>query len=135
MRRESGFIAVTSAIIISVLLLAITLGISLSGFFARFNVLDSESKERSVALAEACVNTAILDIASGTIPVSFPTPEITVDNIYPNDKCTIYSINVGLPSPGKTTIKTRANPNQAYTNLRVVIDSSNFGVISWDECS
>ena len=131
--RQSGFIALTSAIIISALLLAITLTIIFSAYFARFNVLDSESKERSIGLAEACADTAVLDVIENTIPGSFPTSEINVGTAYPNDKCIIYDIVTDSPAVGKTTIKTQASPNKAFTNLQIVIDSNDFTVQSWEE--
>ncbi len=86
-----------------------------------------------MGLAEACVDTAILDIAKDTIPASFPTSEITVDTIYPNDTCIIYAINQNSPTTGQTTIKTQAYPNKAFTNLIVVIDNNDFTIKSWQE--
>ena len=38
--------------------------LSFSGFFSRFNILDAENKEISSGLAEACVDSAIVKIAS-----------------------------------------------------------------------
>ena len=134
---QRGFIALMSAIVISILLLAITLSLGFSGFFARFNILDSESKERSSALAEACVDSAILKISQD---INYaPTPafnfitqtggeSIDVDS----SKCTIVSVDT---SGIKKAIKTQAFINKAYTNLRVLIDTTSFTITSFDECS
>ncbi len=118
--------ALMSAIIIATILLAITLGLGFSGFFTRLNILDSESKERSAALAEACVDAAILDSAN---------------NLYQSNKtvsvgkdiCTIISSqNTG----GQTLIKTQAIINGSYTNLKVIATNTTaFKIISWDECA
>jgi hypothetical protein len=118
LQSEQGFIALISAILISVLLLAITLTISFSGYFARFNVLDSESKERSSALAEGCADTAILDLSlSQNLPRA-----VTIGS----DTCTIVQETPSLP------IKTQASVNKAWTNLQVTVDAD-YNVVSWEE--
>ena len=126
---EHGFIALTSAIVISFLLLAITVSLGFSSFFGRFDILDSESKERSTALAEACVDQAILDSASGTY--------YSTDNIVNvgSDTCTIKLSQLDSPIVGQTIVKTQAKLNKSYTNLKVIVDSSSFDIISWEECA
>ena len=125
---QSGYIALMSAIIISVLLLAITVSLGFSGFFVRLNIVDSESKERSSALAEACADQAILNFTQGS------SVAVTDFLVGPDasDKCNIISVT---SNGNQTTIKTQAYPNKAYTNLKVVIDSNDFSIISWDECT
>ena len=44
-RRNKGFIALISAIVISVILLLIAANLSLTSFYGRSNILDSELKE------------------------------------------------------------------------------------------
>lgn len=128
--HESGFIALMSAIVISVLLLAITLTLGLIGFFGRFNVFDSESKQRSSGLAEACADKAILETSKGAYSTN------KVINVGPTsaDSCTIISATKNQPSVGQSLIKTQAVINKAYTNLKIIVDSKTFTVQSWDEC-
>ena len=128
--NQDGFIALTSVIIISAILLILVAVVSTAGFFTRFNVLDYENKTISSALAEACVETALVNLAADptNYPASIPVPagkQITVDS---TKTCRICSVSA-------TTIKTRAAYNKAYTNLTVVgnLDASNFNVTSWDE--
>ena len=114
-----------SAVVISILLLSITVGLGFSGFFGRFNILDSESKERSLALAEACGDTAIVNIAMD--PDYDPDDDlVAVDS----DFCTIISVSpfVGI----EKTIKTQACVNKSTTNLEIKINKT-FGVTSWKE--
>ena len=134
---QRGFIAITSAIIISVLLLAITLAITFSAYFARFNVLDSESKERSVGLAEACGDTAILKYSEDNSYVPSPVFNFITqtggESVNVNsDQCTIASVDT---SGSQKIIKTQAYINKSYTNLRIGIDSTDFTIKSWDECT
>lgn len=128
-KLEQGYIALVSAIVISFLLITITVSLGLSGFFGRFDILDSESKERSSALTEACIDTAILKLAEN-INYSL-TPD---DHAIPveGDTCNIVSIS---PNPTRTfpiTIQTQACINKSVTNLSVIIDS-NFDITSWEE--
>lgn len=112
-KNRDGFIAVTSAVVIGILLLSITLSLSLTGFFAQFNILDAEYKERSRSLAQACAGTALLKLAANpsyTGPETIPVGTFT---------CDIVSV---VPNSGKFTIKTRASypagaAEQAVTNL------------------
>ena len=124
--KQDGFIALMSAIIISVLLLAIVLSLGFSGFFARFNVLDSESKERSVALAEACGDTAIYNFAQG----STFTGVVTVGS----ETCNIISVQDNAPVAGKALIKTQKIVNKAATDLKIQIDDTALTIDSWEEC-
>jgi len=125
-KLEHGFIALTSAIIISFLLITITLSLGLSSFLGRFDILDSESKEKSLALAEACANQAILDSSYSTF---YSSPLIVSVN---SDNCTIISSE---NSGDQIIIKTQAVVNESFTNLKVIIDSGSFSIISWKECA
>jgi hypothetical protein len=121
MNPREGFIALISAVIISALLLVITFTLGFSGFFARFNTLNIEFKKQSVALAEGCVDSALMKIASG---VAIPTPQtVTVGS----KTCTIYSVNQGA----QNTIQTQAIYQGVFTNLKVVTDNATNDVILW----
>lgn len=61
---NNGFIALMSAVIISAVLLLVVISGGLTGFFSRSNVLDSELKSRSRAVADACLEQALLLIAN-----------------------------------------------------------------------
>ena len=60
--KQNGYIAVMSAVIISVLLLSIVAALSFSTYFTRFNIFDSFTKERSRSLAESCADYALLKL-------------------------------------------------------------------------
>jgi len=132
-KRNKGFVALMSAIIISVILLLIITNLSLTAFYSRSDVLDSELKDRSSALAEACVDTAILKLVNNSnySPVNECVP---VGDICPNTNpnaniCTIVSVDSG------NHIKTQAKFNNSYTNFRIVVDANTFAVQSWEECA
>lgn len=122
--KNSGYIALISSIIISILLLGITLAISSTGYFSRFDILKTEFKKRSSALAEACVDTALLKLAQNQ---SYNGNE----NIgVGNDQCSILTIET---ASGQKIIKTKAVFQNAVTNLKITIDSADLSVIYWEE--
>ncbi len=121
---NGGFIALISVIVVSVLLLTITFSLSLSGYFSRFNILNTEFKKQSVALAEACGDIALLKLAQG---VTIITP---VSVSVGADTCTIFPVQAAA---GQTTIKTQAKVQKIFTNLKIVVTDSTLAVVSWEE--
>ena len=124
---KSGFVALITAIALSLILILISVTLNQAGFFTRSTLLESEYKERSVALAEACADNAILRLAVNPNYIGNETLPIGLDS------CLIRQIKRGVPSAGLGTIETRALFREATTNLRIVVSTSTFSVISWDE--
>ena len=124
MKNQSGYIALISAIVISVVLMAVTFALSFSGYFARFNILDSEYKERSVALAEACADTALLRLALNPGYAGNETLTLGADS------CFIRGITL---AGGQFTIYTKAIFQKINTNLKIFAASSDLSIISWEE--
>ncbi|MEK7087597.1 MAG: hypothetical protein AAB958_02765 [Patescibacteria group bacterium] len=136
--NKNGYIALISTVIIAIILMTITFALGFRSFFARINVLDSEFKEKSIGLAEACADTAILKLQAlnddefGDYSLSPPGETIPVGD----DSCIIYSIS-GF---GTKIIQVQGKYPQtgnkiSYTNLRIVV-SKPFGKIeveSWEE--
>lgn len=109
-----------SVIIISAILLVVIVGGSLTGWNSRFDILDAESKERSSALADACVGSILLQLATNGAVVSGP---VSVGS----DQCRI--LNTASP------YQIQASFNNAYTNLQVAVDPDTLTIISWQEVS
>lgn len=121
---QNGFIALVSAIIISAVLLVATVTLSYSSFFVRYNLLDGEYKERSSALAEGCVDAAILKLAGD--PSYSGNEPITIGS----ELCTVRPVQI---SGNNKIIETQAEFQNSYTNLRVVVDQNTLAVQSWQE--
>jgi len=122
MRR--GFIALMSAIIISAILLIVATTGSLTGFFERSNILDSELKERSAAAADACADQAFLLIAND--PTYTGLSLLTLNSL---DSCRLL---VSGSSPKSIRIQATSS-NAAVTNLQISYNPSTFSIISWQE--
>ena len=133
-KSGAGFIALISAIIISAVLLVVTVTLSYSSFFARYNLLDSEYKDRSSALAEGCVDAALLKLAND--PNYYANNERTLIG---SDECHIKQICLPssncskAPLSGQQIIETYANFQNACTNLSVAINQNTLAVQSWEE--
>jgi len=126
--RERGFMALISAIIMTLIILTVTVLLNLFSFFGRFNILDLEFKEISVGLAEACADRAILNLANNP---SY-TPAAGGDIILVgSDNCKILSIT----GASQKTIRAQAIYKDSYTNLKVVVTPlvNTISINSWEE--
>ena len=113
-----------SAIIISTILMLVAVNLSFIGFYSRFNVLDSETKERSSGLADACIDIALLGFAQNPSYSGDATTTIGAD------KCYIGPVS----TPGSQKIfTTRGVFSNSYTNLKIKVDGTTFVVLSAEE--
>ena len=113
-KTNSGFIALFSVIIISFVLLIVAVTLNFTGFSGRFNILDSESKERSNALAEACIDSGRLAIALD----EYEEDEVvTVNDIGEDEESCEYIILAD-------EVTAHACVNRAETFFRVEVDLS-----------
>ena|SRR3989338_4690068 len=120
LKKKQGFVALISASILSAVLLLIATSLSSASFYGRSNILDAELKEKSTALADACVEVAILNLMKNPVYVG----EVYVGN----DKCVIESV-----SPGNVkTIMVRADYGDYITKLEVKVDRD-MSIISYEE--
>lgn len=124
-KNNSGFMALISTIIISAVLLIVAVSLSLSGFYTRSNILDSELKEKSFFLAEGCFDVALAKLSEDLL--YNPSNETISLGV---EECEIVSVDTS-----GSHIKTQAKVNNAYTtNLRITIDTSDFSIESFEEC-
>ena len=124
-KRKSGFAALMSTIILSVILLLIATNLGLTGFYGRSDILDSELKKRSSTLAEACVDTALLKLAEN--PSYAGSESINVSDA---DTCNILSID---PAVDPIIINTTGVFMNATTKLEVKVNASDLSLVSWEE--
>lgn len=123
---NGGFIALISAIIIAAILLVITATISLGSFYSRYNVLDAELKEQSLALAEACADIAMIEILNNSGYLGNATTTISTEECY---------IGPILVSGSNIILKTRSMYKNYNTNMEIVLNANTLEVIRWEETS
>lgn len=124
--KNTGFVALISVIIISVILLMITTSLGFDTFYSRFNIFDYESKERSSAIAEACADIVLLKIKKD----STYTGGGSIVVVSGSDTCTIDT--TGLTTPNRTFIL-HSIYNNSYTNLRIIVNVSTGVIVKWEE--
>ncbi len=122
-----GFIALISVIIICAVLLLVVIGSSLSSFNSRFNLLDSELKQRSAAAADACANYALLQLAQDQTYAGGGAWDTLVLNQL--DKCRVGPVG----GTTQKSFKIQATSSNAVTNLAVTVDASDLSTVSWQE--
>ena len=116
-----------TAIFLSFILIAVTATLNEAGYFTRSSFLDAEYKERSNALAEACANVALLSLAARPNYTGAETVAVG------GESCEIRPVKSGVPAPGRITIETRGIFEEATTNLRIVLNTVDLSIISWNE--
>lgn len=119
-----GYIALTSAIIISALVMAISLALSFSSVSNRFDILGAEFKKNSRALAEACAETALLKLAQNSAYNGNENIQVS------SSSCSILTVE---SSGSDKIIKTKANFQNYVTNLKIIATVPDVAVISWEE--
>ena len=121
---NKGFIALMSAIIISAILIIVSAIVGLQGFYGRWNVLDAEEKEESLAVAEGCADMVILELKND---VSYSGN--TNFDLY-GCVCTVGNIdNQGW----KESFSVQSSCQDFYSDLNISVYTSNQSVISWEE--
>ncbi|MEA1929749.1 MAG: hypothetical protein U9M92_02640 [Patescibacteria group bacterium] len=123
--KNKGFIALTSVIMISALLMVILVRRSDSSFLTRFNILNSELKEMSGGLAQACIETARLELARD-LDYGGGSRVVLGDS-----ECEVLTVG---PSGGTwpKIIVARAEVQNIYTKLSAKIDRG-FNIITQQE--
>jgi hypothetical protein len=124
--KPKGFIALMSAIVISAILIVATVTGSLTGFYTRFNVLDSEFKNRSTALAEACADVLLYKLGNDS---GYNGPDMNY--AVGSDTCNIFAAT----NPGATprVFKLQGIYQHSYTNLQLTVDVDTLTVTAWQE--
>lgn len=127
--KPRGFIALMSAIVISIILLIIAATGSLAGYYSRSNVLEYELKDRSMALADACVDSLLLKLANSSLyPAGTSMPDTVAVS---GDQCQVLAaVN---PAGNPRIFQIQAVYHNAYTNLQITVDVNTLTVSGWQE--
>jgi len=126
--HNRGFIALLSSILLSVILFAAVVSLGQRGIIGRFILLEGENKKISQALAEACVQVAIISIVNDA---EYTSTNVTIP--VDTKTCTIVSATPNTPSAGQSRIRTKGESHSATTNLEVVVNSTTANIFSWQE--
>lgn len=118
--NQEGFFAVTTAIILSILVLMVSVSLSLRSFNARFNTLGFESKDKSWSLAYGCIEEAIIQVRSSSAYTGSSTISIG------SSTCRIAVIT---DSGTDKVIPTEATFDNRTTDLQTLYRSSSNSIL------
>ncbi len=119
-----GYVALTSILVISFLVMALVFAVSLSGFFLRENILDSYAKAVSVETADACVYLALLKLAQNR---SYQGNETIIIDA---ETCDISQIQA---DDDELEISVSAGSAGAVTRIFVIVNADDLSLVSWKE--
>lgn len=119
-----GYIAITTSIILSVLILALSVALGSAHLMTRLNAVDYSNKQSSLFIARSCLNYAMLKLADNSLYGGNETINIS------SYQCTIRTIQTsGL----NKIIESRSQVSGATTNLRLTVNATNLSTVSLEE--
>ena len=119
---ERGFVALMSAVIISIVLVMLVMTVGMSSLFARMDSLGGESKVGSRLLAESCINVALLALATSTDALHYTATNQSI--IVGHDvrgaalNCVIETIT---HTGSSVTINTHASSNTSFSTVSTTV--------------
>lgn len=123
-KSKSGYIGVLSALIISAVIVVIITAIGQVSFLNRIAVSDVHLKGKSRALAEACVDTALLKLVSNSSYAGNETINVA------SDTCKIISV---VSSSTGRIISAQGKFLGAVTDIRATVANNTVSVLGWEE--
>ena len=132
---QRGFIALISTVIISAILIALMASVGMASFYARSDALGAENKREAQALAESCVNIALLALATSTDAAHYaPKDQIIVVNGDAHGPATACVIRDIVHSGSNATIDAYASSGNSFVSVSAEISlSPSIQVISWQD--
>ncbi len=126
-KNNRGFIAITTAIILSVVILIIALSLGQSLLISRGNKLDFYLKQSTHFLANSCLDKALLELSKNKSYEGNATTTLAS-----GQECGIFPIET---SGSNKIIKARAEINGIATNLKLTVVTATLSTISLEEVS
>ena len=132
---QRGFIALMSTIVIAAILLAMMASTGMASFYARFDALGVENKRAALALAESCMNVALLGLATSTDPTDYDLIDqiinIGTDARGNSMTCTIASVK---HTGQDVTINTYASVDDSFSTIKATATlPPDIRIISWSD--
>lgn len=121
---RTGYIAITSAIVVSALVLLLVFTVSLGSYLSLNSVSVLGYKEVSQGLAEGCVEVARLNLV---LNPSYPGGE---DIAIGSSTCEIVSVTA---SSSFKTIRTQGSYQDSFTDLEVTVNPADNTLVDWRE--
>ena len=121
---QKGYIAITTSIVLSLMLMLVAISLGSSSLFTRLNVVDFSNKQLSYFIARSCLNEALFKLADSSAYTGNETLTIS------SRTCALYPITTSAPNK---IIQAKAIINGATTNLKLTVNSSSLSTVSLEE--
>ena len=128
MELRSGYIALSAALIIMAFILILSAGAATTAYLGRSTVADPYRKDQSRALAESCVEAALLELANSGGYAGGEVLTVATSTLR-TDTCNILPV---LASSTSKIIRAEAVFGNAATNIQAVVDAD-LRITSWEE--
>lgn len=122
---ERGYIALTTTLILGLVIFLLATSVALSTFFSRRGGVDVILKERANFMARSCLEQALVKLASSSSYAGNQT--ITIDG---TDTCQIQTIT---SNPPNKTIKTTSTILNNTASYELIIDSATLKTVNFKE--
>lgn len=119
-----GYIAITTAIILSVIILLVAISLGASNLLTRFNFVAFNNKQTTYFVARSCLSHALLQLVKN---ISYAGSESVNAGSY---QCSIQPIET---SGSNKIIKARSQINGATTNLKLTVTTATLSTVSLEE--
>ncbi len=123
-RTQSGYIAITMSIVVTIFLLVTAISLGSANLFTRGNVTDFYSKQSSYFIARSCLNHALLQLADS------PSYEGNETIYVSGETCTLLAMTT---EGANFIIRAEAQINSAATNLRLTVNTQTLSTVSLEE--
>ncbi len=127
LKSNQGFIALTSVIIISVLLMGMVLTLNAASYLGRSAILNGEYKNRSREIAEACVDAVRLKLAGDISYIGSDSLRITT--AFGAELCS-YDVDIDPQSNNNKIIRAQTTAQNMYTNVEVKVKKLDLSIIN-----
>ena len=121
---KRGYIAITTSIILSILILAVAVSLGSSNLFIRFDTLDFYNKQSSFSAARSCLDYGLLKLADN--PSYLGNETISISSY----QCSILTVETSGPNK---ILKARSQISGATTNLKLTVNAQNLSTVALEE--
>ncbi len=122
--KRTGYIAITTSIILSILILIIAITLGSASLFSRNNNLNFSFKQTGYYVAKSCLDYALLQLALNS---SYAGNEIQAVDSY---QCAVLAVETAAPNK---IIRATSTIQGIATNLKLTVDATTLSTVSLEE--
>jgi len=122
--NNRGYIAITTAIILSIVTMSVAISLGSSNLLTRFNFVAFNNKQTTYFVARSCLSHALLQLVKN---ISYAGNENVNVSSY---QCSIQAVETSGPNK---IIKAKSQISGATTNLKLTVAAATLSTVSLEE--